>query len=53
MNELLKDIQPVSDEEMKEVMANGERITVKDNDLEITAYIYKDRIYVHDVKHVT
>ncbi len=40
----------VSDEEMKEVMEKGKRVTVCDRQLEVVAYLYNNRVYIYDIK---
>lgn len=42
----------VSDEEMKEIMKHGKRVKVADGNLEVTSYLYKDRVYIYDVQEI-
>jgi hypothetical protein len=45
-----KEQSVVSDEEMKEVMKHGKRLKVCDGELEVTSYLYKDRVYIYDIQ---
>lgn len=42
----------VSDEEMKEVMKHGTRVKVADGNVEVTSYLYKDKVYIYDVQEI-
>lgn len=46
------DNDPISDDEMLKVKKHGNRVCVRDNEHEVTAYLYLDRVYIDDVKKV-
>lgn len=41
-----------SDDEMREVLAKGKKIVTRDKNIEITAYLYNELLYMQDIKKI-
>lgn len=52
MYEMFGDKHTASEDEMIAVRKHGRRMQVRDNDVEITAYLFNERVYIDDVKHL-
>lgn len=40
------------DDDMEHIKKHGEKIIVVDNQIELTCYLYNDRLYIDDAKRV-